>query len=291
MYFKFVSSFGSKMNSIKYLKRRVLLKIMSFLPLPDIPPSSDEIDIVIPVIEKDLDILPLCLEGVKKNVQNRIKNIYLVAPQNNQIMEFCRCNSIEFVDETTVLGFGPKDLCLKIKEKDKIVDRSGWLFQQLIKLSGRVGTCDHYLCIDSDHVLLRPHTFLAENGKPVFYMSSEMHCPYYANIKRITSLKKLSAFSYVAHKMLFSKKMLNDLHKNIEEKCKTDWIKAVLEKYDRTQQAGFSEFELYGNFVREKYVRPWKQKAFSYMKKSDYDNLVSLYGKKYNSITFPAYMN
>lgn len=291
MYFKFISSFGSKMNSIKYLKRRALLKIMSFLPLPDIPPSSEEIDIVIPVIEKDLDILPLCLEGVKKNVQNRIKNIYLVAPQNNQIMEFCRCNSIEFVDETTVLGFGPKELCLKINEKDKIVDRSGWLFQQLIKLSGRVGTCDHYLCIDSDHILLRPHTFLAKNGNPVFYVSSEMHSPYYDNIKRITSMKKMSALSYVAHKMLFSKKKLNELHKNIEEKCKTDWIAAILENYDRSQQAGFSEFELYGNFVRKKYVRPWKQKAFSYMEKNDYDYLVSLYGKKYNSITFPAYMN
>ena len=152
---------------------------------------------VIPVVAKDLGTLPLCIEGVRRQVQHPIENIYLVAPDDERVKQFCREQGLVYVEETTVLGFGPKALNLG--------NRSGWLFQQFIKLSGGVGTCRHYLCIDADHVLIRPHVFLSAAGETVFYMSYECHQPYYDNILRLIPELKLADLSYVAHKMLFSK--------------------------------------------------------------------------------------
>lgn len=277
---------------INYTLRRIILKIFSLFPYKQLKAANEAIDVVIPIIKKDLNILPLCLEGVHHCVSNEIKNIYIVAPKEPEILEFCRQENIVFVEESSVLGLTPKQINLVIRESDgSLINRSGWLFQQLLKLSGRIGTCENYLCIDSDHVLVRPHTFIAADSKPVFYMSSELHRPYYDNIQILTGWKNLNALSFVAHKMVFNKQQIADLHRLLERKSGKDWITTIIESYDRTQGAGFSEFELYGNFVKEKYLRPWKQLALSYSKKKSYEELVRSYSPKYNSVTFPAFLN
>ena len=44
------------------------------------PHPSEPIDVVIPVVPKDLDILPTCIEGLRRNFANVLGGIYLVAP-------------------------------------------------------------------------------------------------------------------------------------------------------------------------------------------------------------------
>lgn len=61
-----------------------------------------------------------------------------------------------FVDENEVLPITKKDINYICKDGR---DRSGWLFQQLLKLAGNIGTCENFITIDSDHILLKPHTF------------------------------------------------------------------------------------------------------------------------------------
>lgn len=261
--------------------RELQYRFFSWKSFPDIMPKDEAIDVVIPVVAKDLGTLPLCIEGVRRQVRHPIENIYLVAPDDERVKQFCREHGLVYVEETTVLGFGPKALGLG--------DRSGWLFQQFVKLSGRVGTCRHYLCIDADHVLIRPHVFLSANDETVFYMSYECHRPYYENIHRLFPGLPLANLSYVAHKMLFSKDQLEALHRCLERGGKT-WWEAVLDSYDRTQGSGFSEFELYGNFVQKKLLRPWLQKRLPNSRMADYDTLVKRYSAGRASLTFPQYM-
>lgn len=262
--------------------RELRYRLFSWRKFPPIKPSDDPIDVVIPVVAKDLGTLPLCIEGVRRQVQHPIENIYLVAPDDERVKRFCREQGLVYVEETTVLGFGPKALNLG--------NRSGWLFQQFIKLSGGVGTCRHYLCIDADHVLIRPHVFLSAAGETVFYMSYECHQPYYDNILRLIPELKLADLSYVAHKMLFSKAHLEALHRRLEQGGKKAWWEVVLESYDRTQGSGFSEFELYGNFVQKKLLRPWLQKRLPNKKMADYETLRRRYSGGRASLTFPQYM-
>jgi hypothetical protein len=273
--------------------RGKLYKLFDFVDFRKIPASNQEIDIIIPLIKKDLDVFPLCLEGIKNCVSNPVKNIFVVAPPLMEIVSFCENHNLIFVDEDSVLGFSPKMIGLKILNDNGVLsDRSGWLFQQLIKLSGnKISTCDNYLCIDSDHILLQPHTFISTKNKPVFYMSSELHRPYYDNLKKIIGDIKLSKLSYVSHKMVFNKQEVENLQNYISKRHSCDWRQAIVNNYDRKQPSGFSEFELYGNFVKNKITTPWRERALKYSEISDYKTLVKQYGKRYRAITFPEYLN
>ncbi len=271
--------------------RKIRYRLFSWRSFPPLEPSKEPIDVVIPIIAKDLHILPLCLEGVRRQVCHPIQQIYIVAPVNDEIQQFCVDNHLQFVDETSVLGCTPKDLGLQICDaKGRQRNRSGWLFQQFIKLSGKVGTCRYYLCIDADHVLICPHTFLTADGKTVFYMSYEEHQPYYENIHRLLPELELDKLSYVDHKMLFDKEQIKALHEALSARSGKPWKQTILDSYDRHCHAGFSEFELYGNFITQKERRPWLQKRLPYQCLTDYDTLMQKYEKSRLSLTFPDYM-
>lgn len=247
------------------------------------------IDLVIPVCEKDLGILPLALEGARRQVQHPIAAIYIVAAPSPLIEQFCREHDCCFVDETSVLGYDARSLHVTIEPSGR--DRSGWIFQQLLKLSGRIGESDYFLTLDSDHILLRPHTFLTEELRTVFYGSREYHAPYYENMLRLLGLKADSRLSYVAHKMLFSRQQLAELRRAIEERQGMPWDRAIVASLDWSVFSGFSEFELYGNYMPEerKMQLPWRSHSLTHDHLADYETLRRRYRRRFAAITFPDY--
>ncbi len=270
--------------------RKIRYRLFAWRHFPALQAALEPIDVVIPIIQKDLHILPLCLEGVRHCVAHPINQIYIVAPPEISIKDFCGANQLQFVDENSVFDFSPKDLRLEIHTKDgHDLNRSGWLFQQLVKLSGKIGTCRYYLCIDADHVLVRPHLFLTKEQKTVFYMSYEDHQPYYAHIQRLLPDLKVDSLSYVDHKMLFDKEQLQALHK-VLQRNNGSWIETILQNYDLSEVSGFSEFELYGNYVTQKERRPWLQKRLPYKELADYETLCQKWSHSRWSLTFPDYM-
>lgn len=271
--------------------RKIRYRLFAWRRFPELVAAQEPIDVVIPIIAKDLHILPLCLEGVRHQIPHPIQQIYIVAPSQPEILLFCEAHHLQFVDENAVLGFGPKSLNLQVYNDDGTTrDRSGWLFQQLIKLSGKVGTCRYYLCIDADHVLIRPHVFLTAEGKTVFYMSYEEHQPYYDNIRQLMPDLPLDNLSFVDHKMLFDKEQLAQLHDTLSQRSGLSWTDTIIKSYNRHCHAGFSEFELYGNYVKEKVQRPWLQKRLPYQKMADYETLCKRWRSSRWSLTFPDYM-
>ncbi len=275
------------MNCTK-IKRKIRYRWFSWQNFPQLKPSTEEIDVVIPVIDKDLQILPLCLEGIRHCVANKVKDIYIVAPAQQEIITFCEKNGLVFVDETSLFGYTPMSLGIIANDGR---NRSGWLFQQFVKLSGKVGTCRYYLCIDSDHVLIRPHVFLTDKNETVFYLSYEENSYYYDMIHRILPNLDILNLSYVSHKMLFDKEQVLLLQETISKNCGgAPWQQAIIENLDLRTISGFSEFETYGNFVQKKVLRPWMQKRLSYKKIKDYGTLQKRYSGSRWSLTFPDYM-
>jgi hypothetical protein len=249
------------------------------------------IDVIIPIVEKDLKILPLCLEGLKKNVANIIKEIYIVAPNFDQIRNYAESNNLIFIDENSIFGYSPKDINYMTTSG---LDRSGWIFQQLIKLSGNIGNSRFFLVIDADHILLRPHTFITHDNLMVFYLSSEFHFPYYKMIYKLLKVISFPLFSYVSHKMIFDKEELMKLHLSLE-RCssnKINWDRIILSSLDVNELSCFSEYELYGSYVnnRRKILLPWKQKALNRNKLDSYEVLKNSYSK-YWSVTLPSYLS
>ncbi len=253
------------------------------------PNTLVSIDVIIPVIEKDLLILPLCLEGLKENVKHRIENIYIVGADSKLIKEFASDHGLLFIDESTVLGYSPGD----INYISSGLNRSGWIFQQLLKLSGRIGTSRYFLVIDSDHILLKPHVFIAANNSMVFYQSSEWHFPYYKKIYKLTGTFPTALFSYVAHKMILDKEELKKLHQLIEssDKNQLPWDRILCSQLDINEPSCFSEFELYGNYIakEKKILLPWRHKALNKKLLTNYKELQALYSG-YLSVTFPYYL-
>lgn len=274
--------------------RKIRYRLFAWQHHSQLKPAQEPIDVVIPLVAKDLKIFPLCLEGIRHCVPHPIKNIYIVAPPQDEVKKFCEDNGLVFVDESSVFGFNPKELKLHILWSDGTVkDRSGWFFQQLLKLSGNVGTCRYYLCIDADHVLIRPHVFLTDDRKTVFYMTYEYHQPIIDHLHRLLPDLKLDNLSYVDHKMLFDKEQLKKLHEAISHYSGKLWLETAIESYDRTLStpSAFSEFEIYGNFVQDKVQRPWLQKRLPYSKIADYETLQRKWSRSRWSLTFPDYIN
>lgn len=206
------------------------------------------IDVLIPAIEKDLATLPYVIDAVRKHVKHPIGRILIVAPKKTRILDFCRKKSCTFIDENTVLPITKKD----IHYRSRKWERSGWLFQQLLKLNGdKLCTADYFLVIDADTVLITPHRF-REKGKTIFYSRNWSQPQYFVTYKKLMGMKVASASSFVTHYMLFERSQLNQMKREIEAKHQMPWYSAILHSMNRTKQFAFSEFETYGNYLYSK---------------------------------------
>lgn len=273
-----------------YLYRLPLYNILRWFSSTEMPVASGkEIDVIIPVIPKDLLTLPYCLDGLKSNVVNKIKDIYLVGPQDERLLKFTKDNNLVFVDENNVLGFGSKNI--KYTTADGR-NRSGWLFQQFLKLSGNIGTCENFVTIDSDHILIRPHVFLTQDDKFVFYRSQEFHAQYILANYHLLGKLRLNSLSFVAHKMIFNKHCLKELKEIIEKRSGKKWTDAIIDALDNREPSAFSEFELYASFVnkKDKKSKLWLQKALVRSNGIIDIEKFKLENPKVLSITYPEYM-
>ncbi|MCC8089713.1 MAG: DUF6492 family protein [Rikenellaceae bacterium] len=253
-----------------------------------IPAKDAVIDVIIPFLEPDAEVLPLCIQGVRNCVNHKIDKVYVVSPETDLVKRLCGENDAVFVDETQVLGYGPEAVSY---HTDTGEDRSGWIFQQLLKLSGEIGENRYFLVIDADHVLVRPHTFIAEDGRFVFYRSSDHSVPYYNTLESLTGFTDYGffTFSYVSRKMIFDKNILAELRGTLADRSGKKWDRAIIEALESGELSTFSEFELYGNFVPDdkKISLPWRTKVLSSARLAPYESLVRRYSSKYLALTFP----
>ncbi len=207
--------------------------------------SKLTIDVFIPAIEKDIGTLPYVIDSVRKQVRHPIDKLMIVSPDLPRIRELCRKKGCTFVDERTLLPFTKK----QIQYRSKRWERSGWLYQQLLKLAGeKLGRQSHYLVIDADTVLLRPHRFKS-GAKHVFYTRRWSQDEYFVTYARLLGRKASSPRSFVAHYMLMDKRKVRELKKVIEQRHGVKWHTAIMNSIRKHKQFGFSEFETYGNYL------------------------------------------
>lgn len=245
------------------------------------------IDVLIPAIEKDLATLPHVIDAVRKYVKHPIREIIIVAPRKQRILDLCTKKGCRFVHEDTVLPITKKN----IHYQSKKWDRSGWLYQQLLKLGGdKVCSSKYYLVIDADTVLIRPHVFKMGN-KTVFYCRNWSQNEYFKTYKKLMGKSRSSRSSFVTHYMLFKKSKVKQLKQAIESKHKRSWYSAIMKSMNKSKQFAFSEFETYGNFLyssepEKMILKPANNKSlhssFSQISPSKMTSLT----KSYRSISF-----
>ncbi|QUL53147.1 hypothetical protein KDC22_22340 [Paenibacillus tritici] len=207
--------------------------------------SAPSIDILIPAIEKDLATLPYVIDSLRRYVQHPISNIYIVSPNNSRIRQLCSRKSCVFVNETTVLPFTKK----AIRYSSTRWNRSGWLYQQLLKMNGdHICREKYFLVVDADTVLIRPHRFRS-GGKSIFYCRNWSQPEYFRTYRKLLGAAASAPKSCVTHYMLFESAKLASLKRTIEARHGMSWHAAIIRSINKKRQFGFSEFETYANYV------------------------------------------
>ncbi len=254
--------------------------------------SDVPLDIVFVAADQDLDVLPLAVEGVRRNLRHPIKDITIVAPAESRIKTLAQEIGCRFVCEDDVIPLRKRD----IKYTVSGVDRSGWLLQQFLKLSADafVGT-DRYLVVDADTVLIKPQIFIAGGSDLLLHSNGlEYHHPYFSAYELLVNLQVKTRVSAVAHQMLFNRSRLASLKSRIEQVGNAPWYMSIINAADLTEASCFSEYETYGQWCIANYPETTHRefafnKSLSRSLMSPIDVIMQQYARDYRSVSFHWY--
>jgi hypothetical protein len=230
-------------------------------------------DVVVPFHKKDSLILPYCILSLKQNAKG-LGKIFIVSAEDPE-EEGC-----EWVSETA-FPFTKEDVVSYIPD----TSRTGWYFQQLLKLSvfNVIKTDKPYILIsDSDCIMKKPVSFF-EDGHPVFAKGlTEYTQPYFIHMNKVIPGlgRQIPEVTGVTHHSLFSREIITELLLKIESLHKTSWWKALLINVSPDSYfCGMAEYELYFNYCLKYHpdlykLRPLKMEGvinFSEFQKSSAD--------------------
>lgn len=208
--------------------------------------NFEVIDILIPAIERDLNTLQHAIQSLKKFSCNPINKIYLVAPDSQEISDFARQHGCIYIKDEDISNIEKSDIDYFVDG----LDRSGWLFQQLVKLNWvNISSAKYCLIFDADTMILRHQVFVTNEKKLVLNCSDEYHVPYYNVFKKLLQKEVKFPLSFVSHYMIFERSTTIAMQQRMAQLNKTIWTKAILSHCDYNSFSGFSEYELYGHYM------------------------------------------
>jgi len=212
---------------------------------------NDPIDVVIPCIPRDLDILEYCIQGIKENCVN-LRRVIVVSKERLS-------ENAEWFPESE-FPFSYDDVYIELtKGRNKVHEgmykRTGWYLQQLIKLYSIKVIPDistNVLILDADIVFNKRTTFLNTQNGAKFAYSYQNHKPYHSHASKLyPSYKRIKNKSGICHHMLMQKSVIDNLFDDVESLHKISFWKAFCRCIDDSglSFAGASEYELYFNYA------------------------------------------
>ena len=266
----------------KYVKRSLTFGI-------DTLSSSTELDVAIPVAPKDLDVVKLTIKSVRKYLKHPIRQIYVIAPESEQVKSLCLELHCVFLPETEICSIQPQEINFRCNG----YERSKWLYQQFLKLSvDELPGFDQIFLIDADTILTSPQVF-ERDGKTTFFHADEYHYPYFVHLKRLLDIESIQ-LSFVAHQALISKRRLIELKHLIETIHGCRWTNAILSCMNESTASPFSEFETYGHWMLTNYPETmrreyWFHKSMYRSQLKQARKLLERGSPSYRSISLHSY--
>lgn len=220
--------------------------------------NSQALDVIIPVrLEAAyFNFLPICIEGVTRNVQDYIRSIVVVADSSiTSHPHFPFHEKVRFIDESLFKKRLYQANGVTIESVPHL--ETNWFWQQVIKLSvNSLTDAENFLIVDADLLFIKPIRFLA--GRTFYFYSENEHYPAYFNlIRHLTGLEKAIDKSFISDHMLFNRTVLRELQYFVESKTKKNFLVAINDLLAEGTPENFfslSEYELYGTFFVHKYA-------------------------------------
>jgi hypothetical protein len=233
-----------------HIHSKDLRRWSSFSSYPDLLP------IVYTVHPRDRDVLELSLNNIHYIHPFSIK-VYIVTPNPVGLITLVGKYpeiSISLIDERTFnIDRTPLDM--------KFGNRSGWYYQQLLKLSAGLSLgLSTYLVIDADTVFRRPVVMFTGNGTPLYNYGTEYYHPYFKHLYQLIGLEKQNNKSGICHHMIMNASVISEITAMIEAKHPgKKWYETMCELVDPTEKekSGFSEYELMWNYLFKHKTTPF----------------------------------
>lgn len=285
-------------NQIKIFRERGLRKYSHFLLLKIskffrigfyfFEAPVKEVDIVYVSHKKDFAKLNQSINSLTFIKNIKIGTIYVISNDSNKIQALIEDKRIIPVDETSVLNFDVNHYPYPIDKN--LPSRSGWLFQQLIKLGWSFqSNSENYIVLDADTYFIKPISFFDKRGRFIFFCSEEWWPPYFKSFKALFNKKPVAIWSRVAHMMIFNTNLVQKLLRELETIHNCTWHEAIANTRSIDSHSCFSEYETYANWMllnypRQCIARPSYNQAVS----SAYP---SLFSKKTISVSNHTYLS
>ena len=228
--------------------RNTLIRSISclifFITLTSYTFINDPIDVVIPAIEKDLETLHFCIEGIRQNCPS-IRRVIVVSKEP-------LTDQAEWYPES-LYPFTKTDVSQAIFQTDN-AERSGWYFQQLLKLYAPLvipNISSNVLILDADTIFLKAVSFLNEKNGGLYNPGRENNSHYFNHAsKLLPSFRRYSKrLSGISHHMLFQRPVIEHLFSLVESHHALPFWKAFCSAVNPGHFSGASEYEIYFNFV------------------------------------------
>jgi hypothetical protein len=166
--------------------------------------------------------------------------------------------TIILLDEDEVVeNVSLSKVCSYLTQRIGNPDRSGWYFQQFLKMAicQRNDIAEHYLLWDSDTIALQPLSFFAKGNRILVTSKTENHKPYFDLIEKLLNIRKQVDYSFISeHFMIRKNEMLNLITTiQLTDNKNQPWPYTILDAIsnDDISGSGFSEYETYGNFISQ----------------------------------------
>ena len=206
--------------------------------------AAHAVDVLIPCASKDVSVIRDCIYSIYKHSLNRIGRVYVVG-RKEELERECAGLDVIILDENEDVEPRRDDVIYYAVGKD----RSGWMWQQLLKLhADKISNAGYIYIHDADTVVLKWHV-LAVEGRELFYFADEYHKPYYNACNQLIGKGSHLPFSCVSHGMTFNREVLRQLREKIQDTTQKKWKEAIVEQAAVDTISGFSEYEIYANYV------------------------------------------
>ena len=230
-------------------------------------PAIDEVISVCSA--KDIDVWTV---AAKKIVQFIAAKQYTVIVPDAQVQMFSDVTEAPYQvkPESQFVG----DLKVKITQTltPENQDRVGWYLQQFVKISAVLAHEDRDVALiwDADSVPLKKLEFINSNGQFIYYKGDEYRKSYFDFIERALGLKRTQNFSFIAQSLILKVSWARELTNALAQSAQLPWIDAVLSFLDKSEPAGFAEFETLGTWIWNHHhdeilisERPWYRNGLS----------------------------
>lgn len=229
----------------------LLLKFAKFLKIgfycPTFTPS--DIDIVYVVHRKDSGTLSRSIDSLHLIQNILIKNIFIVTNDVSLLKTVIKDERAIFIQEDGILDFNADHYQYPIVDQGSN-KRSGWLFQQFLKLGWSLHTkSENYIVVDADTHFINPISFFDEKGRFIFFGTEEWWPPYFQAFSLLFYEKHPVIWSRTAHMMVFNKRYVADMLAEIENIHGCAWHKAIAKTRILNNHACHSEYETYANWM------------------------------------------